>query len=218
MKKYALQSVFCLLLLILYPHTGFGSDYILTQGDVLSIQVVGYDSRDNPENSLSVPEITIRPDGKISLPMAIEVQAAGLSASELTSMIKERLSYYLENPLVNINLKKMHTTRVYVLGEVARPGLYEIEKSHTLMDAISLSGGWTKDAAKKKIHIVNKKQQGKPLVVNLLDIIEKGQAQKNCTLQDEDIVFVGNNRKINFSQDILALISPLYLIAKWSDK
>lgn len=185
-------------------------DYKLGPGDVLSIGVFGYEE-------LQVKEVVIRPDGKMSFPLAGEVTAAGLSAAELTSSLTVSLGEYLKDPKVVVNVLKFRTTRVYVLGEVNQPGLYELEKSHNLLDAVGIAKGYNKDAAKKKVFVIRKDKPGEPLKVNLKDILTKGDLSQNVTLNEGDVVYLSSNNKIDFAKDILPLLSGAYYITHFDD-
>jgi polysaccharide export outer membrane protein len=204
MKK-KLAILLTIVVLAAMPGLAFAQDYILGPGDVLSISVWGFED-------LQAEEMIIRPDGKIAFPFAGELQAAGTNPAELTQTIKTLLAEYIVNPVVTVNIKKYRTTRVYVLGEVTKPGMYEIEKSHTLLDAIGVAGSYTKDAAKKKVHIISRDNPGSPLKVNLMDILQKGDLGQNYTLKEGDIVYLSKSNKFNFAKDIMPLVVGAYYI------
>ena len=185
-------------------------DYKLGPGDAIDVGVWGYDN-------LQVKELTVRPDGKIEFPLAGDIQAAGVSPAELNKQLTLALSDYIKNPQVTVNVSKFRTTRVYVLGEVVKPGMYEIEKQHNLLDAIGIAGGYTKDAAKKKVFIVHKDQTGQSLKANLLDIMQKGDMTQNYVLNEGDVVYLTSNGRINFATDILPWISATYQIRRMND-
>ncbi|SDD80498.1 polysaccharide biosynthesis/export family protein [Sporomusa acidovorans] len=184
--------------------------YQLAPGDVLEISVWGYEE-------LQIKEVPIRPDGRISFPLVGEVQAAGLSPVALNQIITQRLRNFVKDPIVTINILKLRTTRVYVLGEVAKPGMYELEKQHNLLDAIGIAGSYTKYAAKKKVFVIRKDQTGKPLKVNLLQLLEKGDMSQNVELADGDVVFLSDNGRIDFAKDILPWVSATYQIHEMQD-
>ena len=172
------------------------ADYHLGAGDVLTVGVWG-------REELQAKELVIKPDGKVAFPLVGEVQAAGATTEELTGTLTTGLSEYLKDPKVTVNVFKFHTTRVYVLGMVAKPGLYELEKQHNLLDAIGMAGSYTKEAAKKKVIIIRKDQTGDPIKVNLMNIWEKGDMTQNYALGDGDVVYLSDNGQINI-QSILA--------------
>ncbi|MBC8016361.1 MAG: polysaccharide biosynthesis/export family protein [Sporomusaceae bacterium] len=176
-------------------------NYLLGAGDVLTVGVWGLED-------LQVKELVVRPDGNIAFPLVGEVQAAGVSTAELTGILTTGLSEYVKNPKVTVNVVKFHTTRVYVLGMVAKPGMYELEKQHNLLDAIGAAGSYTKEAAKKRVTIIRKDQAGAPIKVNLMNIWEKGDMTQNYALGDGDVVYLADNGQINIP-GILATVYQL---------
>ena len=182
-------------------------DYTLDYGDVLSISVWGFDD-------LQAKDLPISPDGRISFPLAGEIDVQNLTTTQLIAKLTTSLSQYVKNPIVTVNLMKVRTTRVYVLGEVPKPGMFELTKDHTLLDAIGMSG-YTAYAAKKKVSIVRRGERGSALTVNLQALLEKGDFSQNITLNEGDVVYLSNNGKIDFFKDIAPYISTAYMINRW---
>ena len=182
-------------------------DYTLDYGDVLSISVWGFDD-------LQAKDLPISPDGRISFPLAGEIDVQNLTTTQLTAKLTTSLSQYVKNPIVTVNLMKVRTTRVYVLGEVPKPGMFELTKDHTLLDAIGMSG-YTAYAAKRKVSIVRRGERGSALTVNLQALLEKGDFTQNVTLNEGDVVYLSNNGKIDFFKDIAPYISTAYMINRW---
>lgn len=207
MKRWTL--VLAVVLLLLSGGNAASSEYVLRPADVLSVNVFGY-----PELSFPAPgnpdSIIIRSDGKFEFPLLGEIEAAGLSPEQLASLLRERLGRYYVNPRVTVNLLRFSTERVYVVGEVNAPGQYELDKSRNLMDAIGAAKGWTKDAAKTKVFIIHKNQQDKPVRVNLMDLLNKGDVSKNLLLQEGDIVYLTDNHRIDIVRDVLPLTQIYY--------
>jgi polysaccharide export outer membrane protein len=121
------------------------------------------------------------------------------------------LAEYIHNPKMAINIAKYHTTRVYVLGEVKKPGMYEIDKQHNLLDAIGKAEGYTDKAAKKKVFII-RRGETEPQYVNLLNMLTKGNMEQNYSLNDGDVVYLSDNGKINFGTDIVPWITAMYQV------
>jgi len=111
---------------------------------------------------------------------------------------------------VTVNVTRFSTERVYVVGEVTAPGLYELDKSRNLMDAIGAAKGWTKDAAKTKVFLIHKDQVGEPLRVNLMELLKKGDVSKNPLLREGDIVYLTENNRIDITRDIVPLTQIFY--------
>ena len=185
------------------------SDYILGAGDVVGIHIFGV-------SDLNIPELAIRNDGKVGMPLVGDVELAGLTPTAAADKVKGLLAYYYENPLVTVNVINFRTTRVYVLGQVNRAGSYELDREHNLMDAIGAAQGWTKDALKTKVYIVRKDKPQKPELVNLLDLLKRGDTSKNYILNDGDIVFLTDNHKVNIIEDVISLVYPAWLLHNWT--
>ena len=101
----------------------------------------------------------IRPDGLISMPLIGDIQAAGLTADALSQHIAERLKqYFATTPSVSVSVKTINSYSVFVMGEVAKPGKYQLKSYITVLQAISLAGGFTPYASKNKLKIVRMTQ------------------------------------------------------------
>jgi polysaccharide export outer membrane protein len=98
--------------------------------------------------------VVVRPDGKISLPLVGDVQASGLSASQVAAKIAARLTEFKENPNVSVSIKEVNSYFIYVLGEVAKPGKYPIKSYATVLQGVSLAGGFTNFASKSKMAVI----------------------------------------------------------------
>jgi polysaccharide export outer membrane protein len=106
--------------------------------------------------NLELSRITaIRPDGLISMPLIGDIQAAGLTADALAQRITERLKqYFATTPAVSVSVKTINSYSVFVLGEVAKPGKYQLKSYITVLQAISTAGGFTVYAKRNKLQIV----------------------------------------------------------------
>ena len=186
--------------------------YVLRPGDVLAITVLGYDEFVPPANAGAPPGFLVRPDGQFSFPLIGEVAVQGLTAGQLTEVLRTRLSEYLIDPKVTVNLAKLGGTRVYVLGEVVRPGSYEIEKAHNLLDAVTAAGGPTKDGAKRNVYIVRRSKPNEFQKVNLFAFLKKGDQSQNVPLGEGDAVYLTSNGRINFATDIMPFITATYYV------
>ena len=111
------------------------------------------------EISRSVP---VRPDGKISLPLLNDVQAAGLTAMELANNITEGLKKYINSPQVTVTVTDIKSQRVYVTGEVNRPGAYPLSPNMTALQALTGAGGFTQFSNTKKIYVL-RNESGKQI-------------------------------------------------------
>jgi polysaccharide export outer membrane protein len=130
---------------------------------------------------------SIRPDGKISMPLIREVQAAGLTPEELSKSITEKLTKFINNPQVFVSVRQVRSQRYYVTGEVNRPGAYPLVVPTTVFEAITLAGGFREWAKKKDITI---SRGDKRLKFNYNDIVKGKKLDQNIKLQDGDHVIV----------------------------
>jgi polysaccharide biosynthesis/export protein len=127
-------------------------EYIIGPEDVLKIEVWR-------ENSLSL-SIPVRLDGKISLPLVHDVQAAGLTPLQLEEALRERLKEYIDVPHVSVIVMEANSFKVYVSGQVKSPGLFKLRTHTSLLQIIPMAGGFTDWANQKKILII-RKEEGK---------------------------------------------------------
>ena len=200
--KRLLIVISCFLVILVCTTPVLAEDYILCVGDVLEISVYGYEE-------LQLKQVSIRPDGKLAFPLVGEMQAAGKKPVELSTQLTEALVCYVKNPRVIVNIIKYHTIRVYVLGEVNRPGMYELEKQHNLLDALGVAGGYTKYALRKGVYVV--RTTGKYQTVNLDRLLKKGDLTQNLSLTEGDLVYLNKNG-ISFLNDILPYLGAAYQI------
>jgi polysaccharide export outer membrane protein len=121
-------------------------NYVIGDQDVLDVSVWK-----EPEVSRVVP---VRPDGKISLPLLNDVQAAGLTPAQLAAEITESLKKYVTSPQVTVIVTTINSQRVYILGEVTRPGAFPMLPGMTVMQALSSAGGFTPFAKMKSIYVL----------------------------------------------------------------
>jgi len=120
--------------------------YVIGPEDVLDISVW-----DNAAVTRTVP---VRPDGKISLPLLNDVQAAGLTPMQLRANLTEALAPYIPTPAVSVIVREIHSFKVSVIGQVKTPGRYEIKDRATVLDVLALAGGLTEYAARNRIVVL----------------------------------------------------------------
>jgi len=140
------------------------------------------------EISRSVP---VRPDGKISLPLLNDVQAEGLTAMELANVITEGLKKYITSPQVTVSISEINSRRVYVTGEVTRPGAFPLLPNMTVLQALTSAGGFTQFARTKKIYVL-RSESGKPVKhpFNYNDVVKGNRQEDNIVLQPGDTIVV----------------------------
>jgi polysaccharide export outer membrane protein len=161
------------------PETG---EYRIGREDVLEV-VVWHE----PELTRVVP---VRPDGKISLPLAGEVDAAGKTPAELQEGLTRALGPYIQDAAVAVLVREINASRVYVLGEVARPGGFPLRGPMTVVQAIALAGGRT-EFARGAVHWVRERADGKSDRVDLsFDDLVTGEAEGALWLRGGDVLYV----------------------------
>jgi polysaccharide export outer membrane protein len=135
--------------------------------------------------------VVVRPDGKISLPLANELDASGRTALELQREITERLARYLKDPVVNVMLKQINSLKISVLGEVRKPDVYRIKHRVTLLDAIAMAGGFTDLARPNRVIVLRETDSGRPqrIKVDIKRVVADDDG-KAFYLQPRDTVYV----------------------------
>jgi polysaccharide biosynthesis/export protein len=168
------------------PDVGAASDaatYVIGPTDVLDVNVWK-----EPDVSRTVP---VRPDGKISLPLLNDVQAAGLTPMELQAEVTKDLKGFISNPQVTIIVTQINSRRVYVLGEVAHPGAFAMLPHMTVLQALSSAGGLGQFAKSSGIYVLrgeNGRQVTFPF--NYKEVVRGKRADQNITLQPGDTIVV----------------------------
>lgn len=141
-------------------------------------------------------EVVIRPDGKISLPLVGDIQAAGMTANVLAKRIADGLTEFMPNPTVSVQVKEVNSYYVYVLGEVSKPGKVPLKSYATVLQGISLAGGFTTFASRNKIHVLRvvPNGQGQPKQIQIPvpyeDIIQGKNSEGNFFLKAGDVIVV----------------------------
>jgi len=159
------------------------SDYKIGPQDVIRIDVWK-----EPDISRTIP---VRPDGKISVPLLNDVQASGLTAMQLGASLREGLSKYLTNPQVTVTVTEINSRRVYLTGEVNRPGALPLLPNMTVLQALSSAGGFTQFAKLKSIYIMrteNGKQVKHPF--NYKEVVKGNLSEQNILLQPGDVIVI----------------------------
>ena len=160
------------------------TSYKIGAQDVLRIDVW-------KEPEVSRAGLPVRPDGKISLPLLNDVQAAGLSPLELSNVISEGLKKFMNNPQVTVTVLDINSKRVYVTGEVRRPGAFAMLPHMTVLEALTNSGGFTQFARIKGIYVL-RNEGGKQVKYpfNYKDVIKGNHPEQNIEMQPGDLIVV----------------------------
>jgi polysaccharide export outer membrane protein len=172
-------------LALLQKHVPF-QPFTIGPGDVLAIEVEG-----NPDLNR---QVTVAPDGSISLRLLGDVHVLGLTVQEIREKVCGLYEQYIGKPRIEVTLMENRSARVYVLGQVFRPGAQPYMGQQTLLDAISAAGGVTPRAAPKRVLLVRGDPENPQVFrINLNDIVNRGRADQNLFLAQNDVVFVPPN-------------------------
>ena len=158
--------------------------YIIGTDDVLSINVWK-----EPEVSRTVP---VRSDGRISVPLAGEVQASGLTPRQLEKELAGKLRSFISAPEVTVMVTEVKSQKFNILGQVSRPGTYPLTNGSDVLDAIAMAGGFRDFAKEKSIYVLRKNSDGveSRLPFNYKDVIKGKNSEQNVKLQPRDTIVV----------------------------
>jgi polysaccharide biosynthesis/export protein len=143
------------------------------------------------EKDLST-DVTVRPDGKISLPLLNDVQAVGLTPEQLRDKVTEAAKRFVEDPSVTIVVKEIKSRRVFITGQVAKPGPYPLTGPMSVLQLIATAGGLAEFADSKNITIMRTEESGRVVsyAFNYKDVVRRKNLQQNIELKPGDTVIV----------------------------
>jgi len=160
------------------------ADYTLNAGDTLDVAVW-------KEDDLSKKDVIVRPDGKFSFPLAGEITAAGHTIAQIETDITNRLKPYIPDPVVSVAVKYLDGCRVYVIGQVTKPGSFVMNPRYNVLQALSLAGGLTPFASANDIIILRGSGQGQSTLQFHYGEVTKGRSlNQNVLLEAGDVVVV----------------------------
>lgn len=157
--------------------------YIIGPGDVLDVSVWRDDAL--------TKTVVVLPDGRISFPLIGEISAAGRTIEEIKKEIKEKLSLYVSDPILNLEVKQVNSLIIYVIGRVNNPGRFLLNTNVNVLQALSMAGGLNPFAKKEKIKIF-RDEGGKTKIIpfNYDEVVEGKNIEQNITLKRGDVVVV----------------------------
>lgn len=206
-KEYAFKTA------QLGTHGHLTEEYKLSKYDVINILVLGF------PDGIGVNDIIVGPDGYTQLPYAGTVKLAGLTLDEAKVLLKEKLGEYIRIPDMSVMIKSYGPRKVYVMGEVEKPGVLELSIDHmNVYAAISGSGGITKYGRPKHaqlIRVVNDTMYYRK--INVDAYIKQHDINQNVILQDGDIVYVPRSNKIFLQEDIMPYVGIYGLYKNLTD-
>lgn len=151
---------------------------------------------------LNEPVVIVRPDGFISLQMINDLKAAGLTVSELKQAIEAAFSEQLLRPEVSVSLLEFVAPRVFVGGQVQKPGSYELRAAQTVLQAVIVAGGFTREASRRMVLHARPvgERELKVTLVDLKELLSAGSSGQENALADGDYVFVPDSKLAKFTQ------------------
>jgi polysaccharide biosynthesis/export protein len=158
--------------------------YVIGENDMLDVDVWK-----EKEISRTIP---VRPDGKISLPLIGEIQAAGLTPLQLQDKVTQELKAYIDNPEVTVIVDDPRSHQFNIVGQIARPGTYPLSEAMTVLDAIAEAGGFRDFAKQTKIYVLRPEPGGirVRIMFNYKKVVRGDDLQENVTLKPGDTIVV----------------------------
>jgi polysaccharide export outer membrane protein len=165
------------------PAAPLQDPYTVKPGDMLSIAVW-------KEPDLQGP-VLVRPDGTFSFPLCGQIDARGKTVNELQQLVSERLKKFISDPVVTVSIQEVKGNKVYVLGQVNKPGEFIVNPRVDVMQALSMAGGTTAFASLGEIVILRRSDGGQQaLPFKYADVARGRNLQQNIMLQAGDVVVV----------------------------
>lgn len=160
------------------------SSYVIGDDDVLSINVWN-----EPDLKQLIP---VRPDGKISLPLVGDIEAAGRTPSQLQNDITSKLHAYITHPDVTVIVQQINSKKFNILGRVMKPGAYPLSSRTTVLDAIAQAGGFQDFAKEKGIYVLRGNPSGgqSRLPFNYKQVVNGKDLEQNVKLEPNDTIIV----------------------------
>jgi len=159
-------------------------EYVIGSEDALEVMVWR-------NEILSRPRVVVRPDGKISLPLVGDIHAAGLTARQLKDDIEKRLKEYEELPNVTVIVSEINSYYIYILGEVRSPGRYQLKSNISVLQAVSLAGGFTNWASPNSMVVLRRHgEKEEKIKVRYKKIISGSKPEDNVVLRPGDTIII----------------------------
>lgn len=189
----------------LIPYKPFTEEYTINRGDVIEVFVW-----QQPDLTR---DVVVRPDGRLSLPLVGDVEAAGMALTQLDQVITQRLKAYVKIPDVSVAIRRFGGTKTIVLGEIGTPGIYIPTEDGRVLDVIAMAGGFKDHAVRDNVMLIRgDRRQPQVAKLNLSKALTLGIMEENVRLQPNDIVFVPKQRintVLDFMDDFYPAIDEL---------
>ena len=159
------------------------SEYVIAIDDILTVAFW--------QDQIAATEVVVRPDGKISVPLLNDVQAAGFTPQQLAASLKKAASRYITDPEATVIVKEIRSRKVFVLGEVASAGMVPLTADMTVLQLIAIGGGLLEYAKKDDITVIRIEEgHQKRLKFNYDEVVKGKNVAQNIFLQPGDVVVV----------------------------
>jgi len=208
--KISISKHFIFLLILLMPLVSYAQEYTVGEGDVLDINVY--------ENEDLSTTVRVSSDGTIRVPLVGEISVKDLTVSQVSSKIEKLFADgYLVNPQVDVFIAEHRSKKAIILGQIRKPGQYELRGRITFLEFVSKAGGLTAEAGSTAIIKRISKPGTKPeqIILDLEKLIKKGETSLNILIQDNDSIYISKTKtyyvagEVNMNRNLLLLkLSP----------
>lgn len=184
-----------------------GDTYVISPRDHIKISVMFHDDLSGTYVPLS--------DSTFEYPLIGAVFAPGKTVLQLTEELKHRLSEYIIDPQITINITAMGGTKVYVFGNAPKQGAFYLnERTHNVVDALAAAGGFGYKTSKKRIFLIRGGQRETMRQIDMKAYLQKGDLSQNVELQEGDVLYMTSNKKLSFDS-IFGLVTGT--LGAWND-
>lgn len=184
-----------------------GEEYVISSRDHIKISVMFHDDLSGTYVPLS--------DNSFEYPLLGTIYAPGKTVKQLTEEMKERLSEYIIDPKVTINITSMGGTKVYVFGQAPKQGAFYLnERTHNVVDALAAAGGFGFKTSKKRIFLIREGQKDTMRQIDMKAYLQKGDLSQNVELQEGDVLYLTSNKKLALDS-IFRLVTGS--LSAWND-
>lgn len=157
--------------------------YVLGSDDIINVSVWH-----EPDVSATV---TVRPDGKVTLPLLGDVQAAGSSPSALAASLREKLANYINDPQVTVTVTAVNSQRYYIIGEVGHPGTFALPPNTSVLQALANAGAFSAFANVSKIYVLRRENgTERKFPFNYRQVLKGKMLEQNIVLKSGDTIVV----------------------------
>lgn len=158
-------------------------NYKISSGDIL--EIITWKEPDFSK------EVLVRGDGKVTFPLLGDIEVGGKTPTQVRNEITAKLDAYVVNPVVSVSLKNPQSQKIYVLGEISKPGEYPLSKDLTVLQAIAMASGFTEWASRKEIIVIRHELGMQRIIpINYKAIVEDKDFSQNIPLKANDTIIV----------------------------